>query len=311
MNGEHSRDDLSRQLSALQDQFAIYQRDQEYLQSVADMKRAWLERGEDNVDASHPLVLDLYIPPETKKVKRAFLRLRLKPFRAYSTGAASGGGAAVTSSASGVHRHRMFALEGLSDLETVASAGAGGHGHTTDSAPTHNHGVTGGTLLATGTSDPHPTVTWVESGAHSHATDAVADHTHTYFKPKRATTYHALIDPGKLQYGIVAFSEGYSAVNAFDLYTYDAAASHDHAVAIPSHTHGMTYGIYASTTASAVQVAINGTNRTAALGGPFSTDADSLDITQYLTPTGWNTVELGSATLGRLGATAFVELYLP
>jgi hypothetical protein len=54
-----------------------------------------------------------------------------------------------------------------------------------------------------------------------------------------------------------------------------------------AHTHGLTYGIYVDpspTSVAAVQIWINGSNRTVALGGPWSTrdSLNTIDITQYL-----------------------------
>jgi hypothetical protein len=67
--------------------------------------------------------------------------------------------------------------------------------------------------------------------------------------------------------------------------TSSAETSHTHSVTLPSHTHSLVFGIYegAVPTANAnVTVAINGTDRTAVLGGPFDGDFLAKDITQYL-----------------------------
>jgi hypothetical protein len=71
-----------------------------------------------------------------------------------------------------------------------------------------------------------------------------------------------------------------------DLWTESSSGAHTHT--LPTHTHALSYGISDDTTYPAgVQVWINGTNRTSALGGPWgSTGAGidvELDITQYIT----------------------------
>ena len=86
---------------------------------------------------------------------------------------------------------------------------------------------------------------------------------------------------------------------------------HTHAVDIADHEHAAVYGIYEATTATGVTVTINGTDRTAALGGGagFTADQDWLDINR----TGWltfgvadanclNTIILTSTQLGRIRA---------
>lgn len=232
--------DVLKQIKELTDQIIIYKRDQVYRQDVAGMKRAWQERGEDNVDATHPLTFDVYFPTDTKLINRAYLRIRLKKFRAYSKGALGGGGDVYTS----------------------------------------EHGI--GWVLVP--ADPLLPDYMELEGSHDHGgyTGSGGDPLHT----------HEIYSDGSHAHGMVS-------------------VRHVHELTLPDHTHPIDYGIYEGTAASNVTVTINGVDRTAALGGPFNTNQDRLDITQYLTATGWNTIEIGSATLGRIHATLFVEPYIP
>lgn len=85
-----------------------------------------------------------------------------------------------------------------------------------------------------------------------------------------------------------------------------STSSHTHSLTLAPHTHAVSYGIFQASTPSTPQVTItiNGTNRTAALGGPWNTGAE-LDITPYLTAAGGlgqplrqdNTIALGANTL--------------
>lgn len=70
--------------------------------------QTWQEGKADNVDSTHPLKLNIYIPSNTKSINKVLLRFKLEPFRAYSTGAASGGGSTETTAGSGDHRHLMM-----------------------------------------------------------------------------------------------------------------------------------------------------------------------------------------------------------
>lgn len=81
--------------------------------------------------------------------------------------------------------------------------------------------------------------------------------------------------------------------------------SHSHTVS--SHNHGLVYGIYEDTTATDITVKINGTDRTTALGGSFTTDQSSLEIKDYLVAGQWNEIVLGSSRLGRIDASVFLQ----
>ncbi len=73
---------------------------------------------------------------------------------------------------------------------------------------------------------------------------------------------------------------------------------------VTTHNHPAIYGIYEGTSATGVTVTLNGTDRTAALGGGagFTTDQTDLDINRagWLVLPGMNTVKFTSTALGRL-----------
>jgi len=237
------------------------------------MLQTWQDSKADNLDSSNPLLLNLYLPPETRSIKRALLRFKLLAFRAYETGAASGGG---TTSGPSSRDTTVSGKENLEITDYVIPPGSqplvdyvqsdGGHSHgLSDDFPsgTHNHG------------NPD----YVGTGQHSHSLsiDSVGNHTHWLYNHYHAAT-------------INGHSHGM-----------------DHNHSIPNHTHRLVFGIYTSTVASGVTVKINGTDRTADLGGPFDTDQESLDISPYLTIGQFNTIELGSSQLGRIDATVFIQ----
>lgn len=80
--------------------------------------QTWQEGRADNVASGKPLILNVYLPSNTKSVYQAILRFRRQSFRAYSTGAASGGGqtsgssSQSTTSSGGDHRHKVMSYEG-------------------------------------------------------------------------------------------------------------------------------------------------------------------------------------------------------
>jgi hypothetical protein len=255
--------------------------------------QTWQEGRADNVDATHPLVLNVYLPTETRQIKRALLRFRLQAFRAYETGAASGGGGIQTSTSGGgstptstqnggtdywTDANQYMFISGLTG-DYVQSDGAHSHGGSTGINGTHNHGIPDGTSLAISGGG---SVTFRESGAHSHSISTESAHVHNTYNHG-----HHIIAPA---------------------HTHNVTVpAHTHDVTIPSHSHTLVFGIYTSTTATSVTVKINGVDQTAALGGPFNIDQSNLNIATYLMAGQWNTIELGSSQLGRLDATVFIQ----
>ncbi|MEC1780081.1 phage tail spike protein [Schinkia azotoformans] len=234
----------------------------------------------DNVDANNPLILNVYIPANTKSIIEGILRFKLLPFRAYSKGTASGGGQTVTSSAGGGFYESTSSGGGeYSTLSTTTQTEIGkGYKSNfgTDTANDHNHGVPDGTqLLKAGGGS----VTFYASGMHSHYNYAhdheveveinIAPHTHV------------------LQTG-----------------------DHQHNLTLYPHEHSIQYGIFQSSVASGVTCTINGIDRTTALGGKFYGDRSNLDIRPYLNIGQWNEIKLGSNQLGRIDATVFLQSFM-
>jgi len=134
--------------------------------------QTWQEGRADNVDASHPLVLSVYLPEETKSVYKAILRFKLQGFRSYSKSAASGGGStsgssSATTTASGGNTTPTSQTSDLWDLDSMYVPNA------VSDRDDHNHGIPNSTTLLVSGGD---TVDFVESGGHTHA--LTADHRH-------------------------------------------------------------------------------------------------------------------------------------
>jgi hypothetical protein len=241
--------------------------------------QTWQEGNVDNVDSSNPLVLNVFLPSDTRSVKKSILRFRLMPFRSYSQTSASGGGSTETTSSggslstttlSGGGTTKTSKASSLWDLFAISIPDA------VSSEGSHTHG--GQTSGVLGNTDPVPhhyhDFRYMDSaGSHGHS--LTADHRHDVDIPSHSHDF--------------------------------SIPDHSHSVNIPSHTHSIVHGIYTSTSATSVTVKINGTDRTTALGGSFTTDQNNLDLTQYMVVGQWNTIELGSSRLGRIDATVFIQ----
>ena len=103
----------------------------------------------DNVDSSHPLKVQFYIPDETITVKSVKVQIAPQAFRAYSTGASSGGGSTsgassiTTSGASSRNTSDAQGWTTTSDYWANVETGYGGTQGVTilKSAFAHTHGL--------------------------------------------------------------------------------------------------------------------------------------------------------------------------
>lgn len=241
--------------------------------------QTWQEGRADNVDSTHPLVLNVYLPPETLSIKKALLRFKLLAFRAYETGAASGGGhtsgpSSATTTGSSSETTTATADENIEITGYVFLSGALVDNTTTEEADadSHNHGIADGTVLAT-----------ADGGS---------------------VTYCAFYGSGHAHW---LYNHGHY----YTAYGHDHGMNHyhgmDHTHQVYNHTHPIAYGIYESTIPADVTVKINGVDRTSELGGPFNSAQSNLSIAAYFTLGQWNTIELGSSQLGRIDATVFIQ----
>ncbi|RKL63011.1 hypothetical protein DXT63_08425 [Thermoanaerobacteraceae bacterium SP2] len=286
----------------IQGKYGLQIKDPSGQQTILDQDgilQSWQEGRADNVDSANPLVLNVYIPPETRSIRRAILRFRLQQFRAYEKGAASGGGSTVTSSSgggvssttangggdyitSGADEWQLFTHE-YPIPDTMTPEGGHDHGGYTGTSGIHNHGIPDGTKLALYGGGY---TVFLESGLHDHDIDYEYPHVHGIDSIHK----HSITLP--------AHSHNIS------------IPSHNHDVYIPSHTHSIIYGIYLSTMPSNITIKINGIDRTSELGGPFNSDQSNINIAPYLTIGQWNTIELGSSQLGRIDATIFGQFFM-
>lgn len=257
--------------------------------------QTWQEGQAENVDGSHPLMLNLYLPATVRQIHLARLRFRLLPFRAYETGAASGGYYGSSTQSRQVLINTGYEIqtagtyteqetyEELSNIATYTYPD-GTHSHTTGTVSTHNHGLPSPVDLRKADGG---TVTFVASNSHSHDVNSGGEHTH-------------YVVVGSLRHS-----------HAMPRHYHQAyTGEHSHDFSVPDHTHPLQFGIYEGTTPINVTVKVNGVDRTSALGGPFNSDQADLDIAPYLTVGQWNTIELGSGRLGRIDATVFVQVLI-
>lgn len=248
---------------------------------------------QENVDYYHPLILRAFIPENTKSIYKAYVRITLENFRAYSRGAKSS--AQQTRSTSDGGYRASTTSSSPSQSRSTDSGGGSYISESTDvdgwwsGTDGHDHGITPYTRLAIydGTeevlsSDGKKKVsclrggggweTFVPSGQHKHDVRInIPNHSHEFTIPSH--------------------SHGFE------------VPYHSHEFTIPSHSHDIEYGIYEGTRASNVYLRVNNT----LVGGAYNSNMDAIEITPFLAIGAWNTITLSSTTLGRINASIFVQ----
>lgn len=224
------------------------------------MLQTWQLHVVDNVDATHPLKIIFYVPPGANLLngKQFKLSFTKEWFRAYETGAASGGGVYASTEDGG---YTFTSTEsGGGDIDTsepglwilspsqyllpdfMDMAGYHFHDNTMEKDGTHNHGIEHGTTLITDTGS----VSWVQSGYHDHIlhNTYAGDHAHAMLSVSHT---HAVSLP----------------FHAHNMYL----PNHRHMVSLGDHTHNLVFGIYEGTAPADISITLDGTDITAQLGG--------------------------------------------
>lgn len=203
------------------------------------------------VDASHTATVPALLTETTTALNRAILSFSMRPFRSTASGAASGGGQAITSQAGG----QTITSTSAGGGQVATSAGSGSHSHRvfayTASAipPTAARNYVGRLSDLVTVS---PLILATSQAADIYTYDSANDHTHSVTIPLHT---HGFVVP-----------------------------NHQHDITLPNHTHPQLYAIHDDNQSpDAVEIEINGVNVTTALGGPWSGSEEiRLDITEYL-----------------------------
>lgn len=270
------------------------------------MLQTWQDSNEDNVDDTEPMLVDLYLPPEeTRRIHKVILRLRLKEFRAYSR-------AASTEPEVGRSTEGGGSIEETTEDETLSFTSGPSNEETTESGE-ESLEITGTVLFG---GDPVYILYTSSEAEHNHG---LTDHTHNNPENDPSGEHFDNHSHDVIDHGHLAEIDGH--VHGMD-HTHLVEDTHSHWVevgdhyhyfVVPEHDHDIIHGLYQDPfpTDPGVQVAINDTDRTSELGGPFHISEPKLDITEWI-ERGWNTIKFtpGDGKLLRLQATVFVQAFI-
>ena len=258
----------------------------------------------DNADPSHPLIVECFIPREARIINKVIIAWRIEPFRAYETGAASGGGAAVTSrsgggettgSGGGTYKSTESALSGTTGTASIntTSTASGGNAQLQETSGLNVDTV----FVYTRTAD-------AGDPSHYHSYQYIGNHRHN------------------VSISIPAHSHNMAHTHTMDNLTHShgvdipahthSTQAHSHDVNVPAHTHPIQYGIYEGPSASQVSLRIDGQSV------PYSGTGNRLDITQYLGTDGggkilrdtFHRVEIIPNGLTRIAGTLYAQMFI-
>lgn len=232
----------------------------------------------DNCDPDHPAVLRIYIPDTLVRINKCILNYRLEPFRAYSKAIAGGGGTLTTTEAGGYDLRSTYAASaGLTQIMVSPQVSFGsGFALETSYQPDHNHGIPGGTGLAT---TDEGAVWFSPSGGHSHL---MPSHGHEVSISGEDSHYHRIeIRP------------------------------HEHDLRLKDHTHELEFGIYQGETASAVSIKVDG--EAIPQTNPDE-DVDiikylSVDSSGKIQRNTWHEIEIMPGAMSRIVANIFLQIF--
>ena len=287
-------------------------------------------RADENCDASYPLEVDWKVPTNATGISAVLLSFLIKPFRASSTTASSGGGSTPTSSSGGGSTPTSSSGGGQTTSSGGSQTSSSGGGQTTSGGgsgwwsgtrnpdswsgrntnsedlsththtmPSHNHDISGDTNSEYLSSVP---------GSHSHSLDSydvdcsnedpgdtnstnLGSHSHDLGVDANHTHPFTLSDHTHTVSDHTHTVSDHT--HTVSDHTHDVTISaHTHDVTISPHTHGITYGIYEEDNApiSVTYQVDNGAGYGSAVG-PYTTDQLDLDITGSISGTGWKAVK--------------------
>jgi len=287
----------------------------------------------DNADTSYPAIFEFYLPSSMVNINKASLKVQIQQFRGYSkaikgggaiaTSTQSGGGSSQTSSSGGGTStstssgggSQQTSSSGGSSTATSSSGGATTSGASSSSTtstanesvsitrvsyfsnPTYNLSTTIVDGHSHGVED-HGHIVNVSGHSHNMAhTHTISSHTHSVSIPAHT---HSVSIPAHTH--SVTISEHTHTVSI---------PAHTHNITIPEHTHDIQFGIYLGTSASSIQIKVDGNTM------PTLTNLNSIDIIKYLSTDSsgkiqrdtWHKIEIYPDKLTRISAYLFLDIF--
>jgi len=301
---------------------------------------------DDSLDSSYPLECEFFMPPNTDEIKSAWVHIVGRNFRAYSKGAASGGGqtsgagggqttsdgGGQTSSAGSAHKHTVSGGTGdavgnhthsLSLTNETTGPESVKHHHTAgNQSASHEHTSTLDTGKDTGTTALAP---YGGFASHKHdysrrsytSNSQNTSHAHT-IGDNSAGHWHSYVKPLDTSVGGGGHSHTLSGITSVNESSHTHTVSNhthtvsDHTHTVSNHTHTLTFGIYESTNLDGVDIYCDdGAGYGASLASDSAPVSIDVNIVSSLTTTsGWKKIRITSTNLGRVVVALLLDITL-
>lgn len=289
----------------------------------------------DSCDATHPVTVRFKIPDEMTEITSVKVSFWLEAFRAYSQGAASGGGA--TSGDGGGTTVSSASGGGQTTSSGGGQTSSSGGGQTTSSggAQTSSAGgaqtsTSGGGVL-TSTANASGLVAQAEqAGGATDMTstdDGTGDHEHSWQEDYPGHSH----DISDHNHSITLSDHTHDVVDhthTVDNHTHTVndhthtVSDHTHTVddhthsvtvgnhthTVPAHTHDLTFGIYEETNTPTVYYKVDDGSGLGAASDNYTEDQTDIDITAQITTVGAKRIVFYSDSLCRIRAAVEVKV---
>lgn len=249
----------------------------------------------DNADAGFPAVFEFYLPSSMVNINKALFRIQIQQFRGYSK-AIKGGGATSSTTQSGGN-------------STPTSSSGGGDNATSSSGGVTTSGASSNSTTTNAAENLSITsVSFFGNPTYMLGTNTVNGHSHGVENHGHSAT-------------VSGHSHNMSHTHSIGTHSHTVnIPSHTHSLSIPAHTHNMTlsdhthdiqFGIYLGTSASKIDIKVDGKAM------PTITDLNNIDIIKYLsTDSGgkitrdtWHKIEITPDRLTRISAYLFLDIF--
>lgn len=246
------------------------------------------------------------------------VEVRGLPYRAYSSGAASGGQSTETSDSQDTGEYSNTQLTVINTGETP-NAGFESGTFVEVEVPSPPAGSFSGALAtmkiqnSSGSSD---TYSWdlinQDTSTTLHTNSATVDDLRS-FNDNESLTSSNVSAGDTIRFDVTGGTLGTTANREYPLGYFElqinSFSTHSHDVTVPAHTHPADPGIteFASDTPTNCDLIINGTTEATNIGsGEFVT---TVDVTNALNQGQWNDIEVSSDSLGHITARVYAETY--
>jgi len=242
--------------------------------SYAELRQSYCFTWDDSLDSAYPLEVPFRIVSETLAIVSVKISFKIMPFRAYSTGAASGGGQTsssgggqTTSSGGSGNTNSSGPAGDFSNTGTINY----GDERTTSSGNFKSGTISSSSVNCAGTTHYH-TVNWSDLLYHDHE---IPQHRHDLDSASNVH-YHTIT--------LLAHTHTVS----------------DHTHTVSDHIHSLVFGLYEESNSPTVHFHVDNGSGYGTASSSYTTAQADLDITSQISGTGWKNVKFEATARCRL-----------